>query len=348
MVLAIAALAIGSTVTGCGLSDTIGSVGSDSNSARLSSEVAETTPPLVVETTTITTRPTTTLPADPTERWQYLLAEAGTELPGGGTEVFPDRRILANYGNPTTGLLGILGERSPQANLEQLAALAAEYEASMPEGETSPPVVPAFELIVTVATRAAGEDGDYSNEMAPEELRPWIDAAGQAGAFVMLDLQPGRTDFLTQAKRYEEFLRLPHVGLALDPEWRLEPDQRHMRQIGSVDAAEVNEVVDYLVELVRTEVLPQKILVLHQFKRQMLPDRELIRTPPELAVVVHVDGQGPLGTKYDTWDEMRRHPVGPDQTLWWAWKNFIDEDLPTATPAQTNAVAPLPVIVTYQ
>jgi hypothetical protein len=38
----------------------------------------------------------------------------------------------------------------------------------------------------------------------------------------------------------------------------------------------------------------------------------------------------------------------PDQELWWAWKNFIDEDFPTATPGQVNAVEPLPVIVTYQ
>ena len=41
--------------------------------------------------------------------------------------------------------------------------------------------------------------------------------------YVVLDLQPGYTDFLAQAQRYEEFLAQPHVGLALDPEWRLAP-----------------------------------------------------------------------------------------------------------------------------
>ena len=39
--------------------------------------------------------------------------------------------------------------------------------------------------------------------------------------YVVLDLQPGRSNFLDQAKLYEPLLRLPHVGLALDPEWRL-------------------------------------------------------------------------------------------------------------------------------
>jgi hypothetical protein len=352
----IVALTITTALTGCGLSGTIESIGPDSDRSRLTSEAispaestTESAAPTTEPPTTTTSEPTTTTePLDPTEQWRLDLEAAGTELPGGGTEVFPDRRIVAFYGSPVTGVLGTLGERPPEANIEQLRALAAEYGASMPPGQTSAPVVPAFELIITVASSVAGGDGDYSNEMEPFEIRPWVEAATEAGAFVILDLQPGRTDFLTQAKRYEEFLRLPNVGLALDPEWRLKPDQRHMRQIGSVGAAEINTVVDYLVQLVHEEALPQKILVLHQFKRQMLPDRELVRTPPELAVVVHADGQGPLGTKYETWAELHRHPEGPEQTLWWGWKNFYDEDTPMATPAQTNAVEPLPVVITYQ
>jgi len=116
----------------------------------------------------------------------------------------------------------------------------------------------------------------------------------------------------------------------------------------TVDADEINDVVDYLVGLVHEEVLPQKILVLHQFQRSMLPDRELVQTPPELAVVVHVDGQGSLGSKYGTYDDMLSQAIGVDQTLWWGWKNFYDEDEPVATPAQVNRVDPLPVLVTFQ
>ena len=92
-------------------------------------------------------------------------------------------------------------------------------------------VVPAFEIIATVADSRAGDDGNYSNESPLDDLRPWIEAAGEAGLYVLLDLQPGRTDFLTQARLYEEFLRLPYVGLALDPEWRLGPDQFHLRAV---------------------------------------------------------------------------------------------------------------------
>jgi hypothetical protein len=176
-------------------------------------------------------------------------------------------------------------------------------------------------------------------------LRPWIDRAAEEGIYVFLDLQPGRTDFLTQAQEYEELLREPHVGLALDPEWRLAPDEVHLQQIGSVAAAEVQEVADWLAALTRENRLPEKLLVLHQFRFSMLPDRDTILAPPELAVVVHMDGQGTLDQKYDTYAAI----TGGVEDRWrWGWKNFYDEDSPTATPSQVLELDPLPVLVTYQ
>jgi hypothetical protein len=136
------------------------------------------------------------------------------ELPGGGF-TFDGKRLVAFYGNPTTSALGVLGEQDPAA-LERIGPLVEEYSADGLQG------IPTFEIIATIASARAGADNDYSDEMSLEDLRPWIDFAGERG-LRRLDLQPGRTDFLTQAKRYEEFLRLPHVGLALDPEWRLGP-----------------------------------------------------------------------------------------------------------------------------
>ena len=68
---------------------------------------------------------------------------------------------------------------------------------------------------------------------------------------VLLDLQPGRAGPLDQAVRYAELLRLPHVGLAVDPEWRLGRHQRPLHQTGSIDAAEINRTSAWLAALVR-------------------------------------------------------------------------------------------------
>ncbi len=88
--------------------------------------------------------------------------------------------------------------------------------------------------------------------------------------YVVLDLQPGRADFLSQARRYTDLLRLPNVGLALDPEWHLEAGQKPLQQIGGVDAGDINAVTAWLAGLTATTHLPQKLLVLHQFQLSMI------------------------------------------------------------------------------
>jgi len=278
----------------------------------------------------------------PDPAWTVAAARTGAQLPGGGQAVFDERRYVALYGAPEAPVLGVLGEQGPEAAAQRAAQLTAEYE-----DVSDRPVLPMMEIIATVAAGDPGPDGDYSNELSVESLMPYVEAAEAAGQYVVIDLQPGRTDFLTQAKRYEELLRRPGVGLALDPEWRLAPDQVHLRQIGGVDASEVDAVSSWLADLVREEALPQKMFVLHQFTAGMLRDRASIDVSrPELATVIHVDGQGSQPDKKATWDYLH---LGAPEGIHWGWKNFYDEDQPMLSPAQTMAdVAPVPDIVTYQ
>ncbi|MGY1839207.1 MULTISPECIES: hypothetical protein [unclassified Modestobacter] len=274
--------------------------------------------------------------------WKLDTAATGTQLPGGGQLLFPEHTLIALYGIPGSGALGLLGEQDLPAAITRAQQYADEYR---PLVDTT--VVPTFEIIATVASASAGADGNYSAEQDIETLRPWVEGAGEAGLYVVLDLQPGRTDFLTQAKQYQPLLELPHVGLALDPEWRLEPNEVHLRQIGQVHIDEVNQVVTWLADLTRERALPQKLLVLHQFQVRMIIDRERLDTSrDELAVLVHVDGQGSQPAKQDTWEVLHRNAPQP---LYWGWKNFIDEDEPMISPEQTiEQVQPTPELVTYQ
>ena len=275
--------------------------------------------------------------------WQLDVIRRGDEIPGGGLLMFDEgfrRRLVAVYGHPVTSALGVLGEQGPEEGIDRLRSIMSGYEA---DGAA---VLPTFEIIATVASAGPGRDGNYSSETDRDVIRPWIEIAAANDVYVVLDLQPGRTDFLTQAKQYEEFLRLPHVGLALDPEWRLKPDQVHLRQIGTVDASEVNQVVEWLAGIVREEALPQKLLIVHQFRFSMITNRELIGTPPELAVLIQMDGQGSLGSKYNTWNALTGEPDA--DRLHWGWKNFYDEDSPMATPDQVLDLDPLPLFVSFQ
>ncbi|KUG53754.1 hypothetical protein AVL62_03040 [Serinicoccus chungangensis] len=269
-------------------------------------------------------------------------AATGVELPGGGQLVLPGKTYVALYGNPTTSSLGVLGEQGPEETVARAEEIAGAYTDLVDE-----PVVPALEIIATVASSDPGPDGNYSNEMDVETLRPLVDLAAEHGMYVVLDLQPGRTDFVTQAELYEELLVQPHVGLALDPEWRLGPSEVHLQQIGQVDVAEVDAVVDWLAELTRDHDLPQKMLVLHQFQTRMIPGvDEVDQSRPEVAVLIHADGQGAQEDKQGTWRSL--HDYAPSVTHW-GWKNFYDEDLPgPLSPAETMQVEPTPDFISYQ
>jgi hypothetical protein len=260
----------------------------------------------------------------------------------GGYLALPGKTYTALYGHPGTPSLGVLGEQGVKASVARAKKLVRKYDRV---GNAH--FVPTFEIIATVASSGAGKDKNYSNEVPIAKLRPLIDAAGKAGMYVILDLQPGRSDFLSQAKRYRSLLERPYVGLALDPEWRLTRKQRPLRQIGSVQVGEINRVSSWLASLTRKHTLPQKIFVLHEFSLSMINHRSRLDVDhAELATVIHVDGQGSQPDKRGTWRTLRHDaPKG----VFWGWKNFVDEDKPMLNAGKTwHNVKPRPNLVSYQ
>lgn len=298
--------------------------------------------------------------------WKLRTLARGEQLPGGGFELFPDhinRRLVGFYGNPASPALGAMGQATPQEVLDvmrdggvltgylesgcfpspcQGTVQAGLLDAFAADGAT---VVPMFNYIGSVAQPRC-----RSNLFPPEFFQEGIDLAGREGGYVVFDLQPGSEDFLGQVQAYESALRLPHVGIGLDPEWRCAPDQTDFDRIGTVTAAEINRVIDWLADLVNTEALPQKLLVIQQFRFSMIQDRDLIAERPEVQVVIQMDGegQGNLSTKDGTWDALIE---GTEDDHWrWGWKNFFVRDHPDGpySPEVTLDRSPVPVYITYQ
>jgi len=272
---------------------------------------------------------------------RLAVVRTGVQLPGGGQLVVPTHRLVALYGHPGTPSLGALGQQGVQASVARAQQAAAAYRAV-----SAVPAVPAFELIATVATAAAGPGGGYSYETPVASLLPWVQAATKAGLYVILDLQPGRDNFLAQAKVYQSLLRLPNVGLALDPEWKLQPGQLPLQQIGSVSITEVNSVVNWLGQLAAQYRLPQKLLVMHQFRIGEIQNEQLLDTHnDDLAIVMNMDGQGSPSMKQQTWDAVTATaPPGVS----FGWKNFYGKDQPMLSPSQTMSRTPAPVFISYE
>lgn len=258
------------------------------------------------------------------------------ELPLGGTEIFPAYRVVAYYGTAGSRTLGVLGEGSPDEMLPKLRHAAKGFA-----GDRKVQV--AYELIATVAQAKPGQDGDYSQMIDEAKIQRYVDQAARNKVLVILDLQPGRGSFLPQAKRLEKFLIQPHVGLALDPEWRMATDEVPGKTIGQVGPAEVNSVSAYVSGLVTEHKLPEKLFVLHQFRASMLPNVQKIAERDGLALVQHVDGFGTRSEKNATWNRLKR----PEQ-FHLGYKLFFDEDVKRYGAADVLKFKPVPDLISFQ
>jgi hypothetical protein len=259
-------------------------------------------------------------------------------LPGGGLQVFGHHRFLvAYYGTAQTGSMGVLGASDPDTMQRRL------MRAALPFREAGEQIRPVYELIVTVADRSAGPDRDYSHDIPRALVEEYIRAAHDYGALLLLDLQTGRAPFPEVARRWTWALKDPWVGLALDPEWRMNRHQVPATVVGSVRAAEVNRTSLWLSHLVRREGLPQKLFVLHQFRLSMMPDIQRIVHRPGLAMVQHTDGFGTRGQKLATY-----HAVARPQQFRQGFKLFYHWDKHRFRPAEVRRIRPAVSFVSYQ
>jgi len=215
--------------------------------------------------------------------------------------------------------------------------------AAAPFARPGRPVQQVYELIVTIADARPGEDGDYNHDISRRRVRSYIDAAHRHGALVVLDVQPGTARFDAVVRRWAWALRDPWVGLALDPEWRMARGGVPGRRVGTVGAAEVDRVSAMLSRFVARHRLPEKLLLLHQFRRDMVVHPERIAPRPGLAMVQHVDGFGTRQQKLATY----RHVARPRQFTM-GFKLFYDEDVHRMGAAAVRQVRPRVRFVSFQ
>jgi len=260
------------------------------------------------------------------------------ELPRGGRRILPGKRVVAFYGAPQDRELGVLGIGPPG-----LAARKLERQAR-PYVRPGRPVLPAFELIAAIVTSEAGDGGDHSMRQEPATIRRYLRAARAHKMLTLLDIQPGYAPFLQEAEALEQFLKEPDVSLALDPEWSLDPPQLPGQEIGTTDAATINEVSRYLSAIVRRYDLPQKLLVVHRFTGDMIHAEHHLERHPGVALVVNVDGFGDQPNKISKYNEftqdLRRRFNG--------FKLFYEEDVNLMKPKQVLRLSPQPDLVVYE
>ena len=261
--------------------------------------------------------------------------------------ILPERRIVAYYGNPRSTKMGVLGEYPEQQMLSMLDSTVAVWQRADP----STPVMPAVHLVAVVAQGSAGPDGAWRRRETPQTIEQAYGWARSRQGLLFVDIQAGWSTLQQEIPPLLKYLERPDVHLGLDPEFYMHYKREGVRpsaKVGQMMASDVNYAIDVLDKLVREKNLPPKILVVHRFRADMLPDTENIKPTPRVQVVMHMDGWGPAWLKFDSYkDYIVQKPVA-----FTGFKIFYKHDSrtgdPILTPQEVVRLLPRPMYVQYQ
>ncbi len=255
--------------------------------------------------------------------------------------MFPRYRLVGYAGLTGASTLGRLGTGPLDQRVAEIERRAKPYA-----GDRQ--ILPVVEVITTIVQESPGRDGKYRIRLSDDKIATYLKAARKHRAVLLLDIQPGHSEFTDELKAYERWLREPDVGVALDPEWAMDPGQVPGRVFGHTTGKELNSVSVYLSRLVQRNRLPEKIMVYHQLAPGIVRKESGLKKQTGVAVVKSVDGIGSRAQKTDTYRTVNKttpsfvHP---------GFKLFYDEDRvhgKLMTPAQVLALKPRPDYVLYE
>lgn len=254
--------------------------------------------------------------------------------------LLPAYRIVAFYGHPHDPAMGIVGEH----DIAQLADILHEEAANYAAADPSRPVVPALEIIATVAQRVPGSDGTYILDTDTQTLTEYIDFAADQGMVVILDLQVGRGTVAAEIEKVRDLLARPNVHLAIDPEFAVAEGEIPGEYIGSVDAESISYAQKVLAEISAANGIPPKMLIVHQFREDMIRGKNQLAPVPGVQLVIDADGYGAPELKTAVYNFLVR-----DEPVEFAGvKLFYGQDVPLMTPQEILALVPAPDMIIYQ
>jgi hypothetical protein len=257
------------------------------------------------------------------------------------SSVIPDNLLIGFCGAPGSTAMGRMTGDLARAG----DALSNQIE----KFPSTRPTMPVVELIATTVHRSPGRDGMYRSRAEDTTIQRYLDQARAAKGLLLLNIQPGRADFLPEVRAYERWLREPDVGVALDPEWAVEEGVVPGRKFGRTTGTELDGVAEYLGRLATDNGLPDKVMVYHQVAASVVRDEADLKPHVGVSAVKVVDGIGSAAAKQATWKQVMKQKPDHVQA---GFKVFFDEDTRRGnalmTPAEVMALTPTPAYVLYE
>jgi hypothetical protein len=263
-------------------------------------------------------------------------------LPRGGREIFPHYRLVGYVGVTGASTLGRLGTGPLDQRVADIERRAKPYA----DGRE---ILPVVEVIATIVQGSPGRDGKYRVRLSDAQIAKYHKAARRHRAVMLLNLQPGRSEFLPEAKAFQKWLKEPDVGVALDPEWAMDRGQRPGGVYGHTTGAELDEVARYLSGLVKQYHLPEKVMVYHQVARSVVRKESGLKHHAGVVMIKSVDGLGHPGPKKNTYRVVNK---STPKSVHAGFKLFFTEDRRHGgrlmTPKEVLGLKPRPEYVMFE
>lgn len=255
--------------------------------------------------------------------------------PGNPQPYLSRYQLVAFYGSPWGRALGILGNYPRKQMTSYINGLIAEYQPL-----DSRHAMCAYHMVTTVANTNPPE---YRHVVDLPTIEVWIASSDVYECANILDIQPGRMTIQEEFERIKHFLYHPHTHMAIDPEFDMGDEQIPNIHIGHTPAVDINWVQGEL-QKIAMEIGVNKVLILHQFKDSMLPDKQNIQNYPNVELVIDSDGTFRTDVKMKNYWQYAAEPAFEYGGI----KHFFVYDDYLLTPAQTQSLNPRPAIIIYQ
>ena len=279
---------------------------------------------------------------DTTGRWPVK-----DPIPVAGA-VLPFNRVVAYYGNLYSNRMGALGKWPKKEMIPKLLAEVKKWN----DADSVIKAIPALHYISATAQGSPGKDGKWRFRMPSSQIDTVLNWAKEINAIVFLDVQIGLSTLQAEIPLLEKYLSMPNVHLGIDPEFAMngKGGKRPGSVIGTMSAADINYVGDYLSSLVKKNNIPPKILVIHRFTQGMITDYKQIKLHPELQIVIDMDGWGYPAKKIGTY----RNWIYSQPIQFTGFKLFYVNDTEKSgqkemmSPAEVLKLRPAPIYIQYQ
>jgi hypothetical protein len=275
----------------------------------------------------------------------------------------PQNRIVAFYAVPGAAVTGPAHELT-EAMLARLKQQAAVYQQLDP----AHPVLAGIDLVVSVPDRRPGPAGTYSHHVDAATIDQYVEFCRKNNLLLFLDLNFGWSAPLDELNFFRQYLKLPFVHVAVDPEWMF---PRHNGvpgiNLSNVRAADLNPLISAVAQMPAEYKVPRKMFMIHQYRSDgddltnpydpgaaIIADKRNLLNDSRVDVVIHVDSvggwPGDIEVKTEQYTKWVAQGMQRFQNFrYGGFKIFyqLESKNKLMTPEQVMALQPAPMIITY-